>query len=389
MKNAQESIAERRQSTNASLQAERASAVIADGGAARARRLAEDLIERERLTVDEQLRKFRDDADTRLADERLGSRPPRESVTSERARADKATGGERAVNDAILQQERQRSDDAIHKRDEDAPHSPERARRAETDEKLGAERLRVDRAVSLLGSTEKALSIAEQEVERRSHVLAMVAHELRNPLAVVMMNTDFISDGLVDPGRREAAEEVRCSVARMERLLMDLLDVARIEAGILRIVKRPFDMGALMSEIHAAYGPLFAKRGVTFECGPRAPGIVVTFDHDRIVQVLSNLLTNAMKFTPTGGKVSVRIEPGIDNIELAVTDTGAGIPSHALPSVFNRFWQASSEPGAGLGLGLYICERIVAAHAGRIWVESEVGTGTTFRLTLPKPPAAE
>jgi signal transduction histidine kinase len=127
---------------------------------------------------------------------------------------------------------------------------------------------------------------------------------------------------------------------------------------------------------------------LTFTCEPRAPGIVAEFDHDRVVQVLSNLLSNAMKATPAGGAVSLCVERRANDIEFAVEDTGAGIAAHSLPHVFNRFWQGNSEPGTGLGLGLYICEKIVAAHAGRIWVESELGRGTTFRFTLPAPPAA-
>src|SRR5207244_12179240 len=115
-------------------------------------------------------------------------------------------------------------------------------------------------------------------------------------------------------------------------------------------------------------GPRFATRGVTFACVPPRAGVVATFDHDRIVQVLSNLLSNAMKFTPVGGTVNLCMDRRADAIELAVSDTGAGIAEPMLPRVFNRFWQASSEPGTGLGLGLYICEKIVTAHAGRIWV---------------------
>jgi signal transduction histidine kinase len=108
-------------------------------------------------------------------------------------------------------------------------------------------------------------------------------------------------------------------------------------------------------------------------------------ERDRIVvdAQLRKLLSNTLKFTPKGGLVSLNPERRADSIELAVKDTGAGIAAQELPRVFNRFWQGSSEPGTGLGLGLYICERIVSAHAGRIWVESELGRGTTFRFMLP------
>jgi signal transduction histidine kinase len=321
MRIVQKSIAEKRARTDASLAAERAAARAgADDAVVRARLLADELIERERMAVEDQL--------------------------------------------------------------------VERTRRADTDARLSAERLHVDRTVTSLGDTEQALSIAEQEVERRNNVLAMVAHELRNPLSIIAMNNEFLAESLTDPKAREPAEEVRRSVTRMQRLLRDLVDLARIEGGALRIVKRPFELATLSTEILAAYGPLFAKRGVAFACAPPVPGVVATFDHDRVVQVLSNLLSNAMKFTPAGGQVGLSMERRADDIEIAVTDTGSGMPKQALPRVFSRFWQGSSEPGTGLGLGLYICEKIVAAHAGRISVESELGKGTTFRFTLPARSAA-
>ena len=384
MENARKSIAEKREDTDVSLDAERSSAHSLAEWEARTRRLADDLVERDRIVVDAQLRKFRDVADDVLARERGASATSLGLVTVERTLADKATVSERDIHDALMEQERQRSDDAVQaQRERHVADPAERARRANTDEKLSAERLRVDHAVTSLGSTEQALSLAEEEVVRRSNVLAMVAHELRNPLAIISMNTDYIAERVTDPALREPAVEVQHSVARMGRLLQDLLDLARIEGGSLRIVKRPVDVGMLLSEILAAYGPLFSKRGLSLTCAPPAPGVVATFDHDRIVQVLSNLLSNTLKFTPKGGLVSLNLERRADSIELAVKDTGAGIAAQELPRVFNRFWQGSSEPGTGLGLGLYICERIVSAHAGHVWVESELGRGTTFRFTLP------
>jgi signal transduction histidine kinase len=383
MDTVRQSIAEKRESTDASLGAERAAA---DKAAGRARRLADDLVERERLLADSQLRQFRDGADIVLARQRLASTAPVGFMAPERTLSDEARMGERENSDAIIEDERRRSDEAVQiQREQQVADPAEQGRRVDTDQKLLEERLRVDRAVTFLGSTEEALSLAENEIERRSNALAMVAHELRNPLAVISMNVDFIVDRLVDPEVREPATEVQRSVARMTRLLQDLFDVARIEGGALRILKQPIDVGALMNEILAAYGPLFSKRGLTFTCEPRAAGMLAKFDRDRIVQVLSNLLSNAMKATAAGGAVSLCTERRADDIEFVVKDTGTGIAAEALPHVFNRFWQGKREPGTGLGLGLYICEKIVAAHAGRIWVESRLGTGTTFRFTLPAP----
>jgi signal transduction histidine kinase len=137
--------------------------------------------------------------------------------------------------------------------------------------------------------------------------------------------------------------------------------------------------------IRASYTPLFEARRLSFIVDASAlpvPGLIA-FDHDRIVQVLSNLLSNAMKFTQANGTVGLRANWHSDCVEFVVNDDGPGIAKNALPHVFERFWRAGTESREGLGLGLYICKTIVEAHGGRIGVESELGTGTTFRFTLP------
>jgi signal transduction histidine kinase len=145
------------------------------------------------------------------------------------------------------------------------------------------------------------------------------------------------------------------------------------------------DVGALLGEIRASYTPLFETRQLTFTVIAPAPPVpaLVAFDHDRIVQVLSNLLSNAMKFTQAKGTVSLRANWHADCVEFVVNDSGPGIAKGALPHVFERFWQAGTESRDGLGLGLYICKTIVDAHGGQIGVESERGDGATFRFTLP------
>jgi len=131
--------------------------------------------------------------------------------------------------------------------------------------------------------------------------------------------------------------------------------------------------------------PLFEARRLSFTVDASALPVPwpIAFDHDRIAQVLSNLLSNAMKFTQANGTVSLRANWHADCVEFVVRDSGPGIAKHALPHVFERFWQAGTESRDGLGLGLYICKTIVEAHGGRIGVESERGNGATFRFTLP------
>jgi signal transduction histidine kinase len=381
------SLDDGRERTDSSLGAERASATVAAARATRTRRQFSDLIEHDRLTVDEQLFKFRDSADRLLASERLAAPLPDASVARERHAADEAMRGERETTDAVLEQERHRSDDAVtsrDRRDVASESATTHDRQTETDESLSTERHGVDDAVSAFRDTEQALSRAVIEKTHNQNVLAMVTHELRNPLTIISTNAQFLA-GSVDAAMREAAVDVQHSAARMTRLLSDLLDGARIDAGTLRIVPARHDVGALLREICASYTPLFEARRLSFTVDASAlpvPG-PIAFDHDRIVQVLSNLLSNAMKFTQANGTVDLRADWHADCVEFVVRDSGPGIAKHALPHVFERFWQAGTESRDGLGLGLYICKTIVEAHGGRIGVESEPGNGATFRFTLP------
>ena len=149
------------------------------------------------------------------------------------------------------------------------------------------------------------------------------------------------------------------------------------------MVKQKHDVGALLGEVLRSYWPLFSKRALTFTVnGPSVP-VSASFDHDRVVQVLSNLLGNALKFTPAGGVVVLSAHSHRDHVEFEVRDNGLGIPAEALPRVFERFWQLDGHASRGLGLGLYICKQIIAAHGGEVGVQSVLGCGSTFRFTLP------
>jgi signal transduction histidine kinase len=144
----------------------------------------------------------------------------------------------------------------------------------------------------------------------------------------------------------------------------------------------------LVDEVLKSYRPLFAARGVTLATEAPDVPLIASFDYDRIVQVLSNLLGNAMKYTPRSGTVVLRVEQGAGQIELTLRDSGTGIRADAVPHIFERFWQLDKEERRGLGLGLYICQVLVEAHGGRIGVESTYGKGATFRFTLPEAAAA-
>jgi signal transduction histidine kinase len=197
------------------------------------------------------------------------------------------------------------------------------------------------------------------------------------------MNAQFIDESTTDPALRETAQEVTRAAVRMDRLLADLLDVARIESGGLTITKRPHDVGAFVLEVVRSYRPLFADRRLIFTAEVPTPDLIASFDHDRIVQVLSNLLGNALKFMRPNGAVALQVKGAAQQVEFVLRDDGPGIAASHLPHLFERFWQLDNNARRGLGLGLFICKEIVEAHGGQISVESVLGKGSTFRFTLP------
>jgi PAS domain S-box-containing protein len=227
---------------------------------------------------------------------------------------------------------------------------------------------------------------AEATTRARDEVLSVVAHDLRTPIHTIAMAAAMLCD--LDSDRREytrkSAEAIRRAAAQMSRLVQDLLDFKRAEAGLLRVQARPEPPARLVLEVAELLRPLAVANGL--ELTAEVPdGLPMVFaDRDRVEQVLSNLVANAIKFTPPGGRVVVQARPdGGRRVMVAVADTGPGIPREQLPHVFARFWQGGRADRRGLGLGLPIAKGIVEAHGGRIWVESKPGAGSTFYFTLP------
>ena len=169
----------------------------------------------------------------------------------------------------------------------------------------------------------------------------------------------------------------------MDRLIGDLVDVASIEAGMLAVTREVGDPTQVVTEAVDSFRAQASARGVSLAAEIVPPLSLVSFDPARVLQVLTNLLSNAIKFTPAHGKVVVRVERIADDIRVAVSDTGVGIPSHKLEAIFERFLQLDSGDRRGVGLGLYISKCIMLGHGGRIWVESTLGAGSTVFFTLP------
>jgi signal transduction histidine kinase len=169
---------------------------------------------------------------------------------------------------------------------------------------------------------------------------------------------------------------------RMNRLVQDLLDVAKLEAGRVAISARPVAVAPLVSEASGMLAPIAAEKQLRLETVIAEGLQEVVADEGRVIQVLSNLVGNAVKFTPAGGTITIRAEDAPGGVRFSVSDTGVGMTPDQLSQLFGQFWQANPADRRGIGLGLSIAKGIVEAHGGRIWVESQPGVGTTFHFTL-------
>lgn len=228
----------------------------------------------------------------------------------------------------------------------------------------------------------------ESEAARRlrEEVMAVVSHDLRNPLSSIVSSA-ALAHALLDDGQaatRKHLETIQRSSDRMKRLISDLLDMASIDVGRLVLDRASHHIGGLVREICEIMTPLAAEKGQRLDVAPVSASLTAYCDRDRILQVLSNLIGNAIKFTPEQGTVSIAAVADGDEVRLSVRDTGLGVAADARPHLFNRYWQAKRSNARGsLGLGLSIARGIVEAHNGKIWVEGADGGGAVFHFTIP------
>ncbi|HYD46848.1 MAG TPA: ATP-binding protein [Terriglobales bacterium] len=240
---------------------------------------------------------------------------------------------------------------------------------------------------------ERQIIQERRAVRLREDVLAVASHDLRNPLNVIGIQASAllrqVGSGTDERSGmlRDSMQRIQRSVGHMRTLIGDLLDMAKIEAGQLQVQYQPQSITDTIDEALLIMRPLAEGKRIAI-AEERKPVPMVNADRSRLFQVLSNLLGNAIKFTPEEGAITVRTEPHPDGLLLTVADTGPGIPPDQLPHIFNRYWQPRRANREGSGLGLYIAKGIVEAHGGKIWVESAPNAGTQFKLTLPAAPSA-
>ena len=245
-----------------------------------------------------------------------------------------------------------------------------------------------------LAASYRAMARQLEELERlRAEFVSVASHELKTPINVIIGYLELLQEGIygeLSPKQKEVLQTINKQAQTLTRLVKRLLDISRFEASGGKIDIRKVDLQRLLITLESSFSVLAKQRDIVFSID-HVPGLAekVSWDEDRINEVLGNLISNAFKFTPRGGKVALTVAPVDDNVVVTVSDTGAGISAEQLPHIFDKFYQADNQAQAatkGTGLGLAIAKEIVEAHGGQIEVESRVGEGTTFIVTLPTEP---
>jgi signal transduction histidine kinase len=350
----------------------------------------------ERAETDASLGAERDKTDAALAEARSRvdedadlvleqARDRADAVLSEsRRRADVKTAGGGGAAQKAQQQARAEEDETIERERSIANQAllgEREEREAALREFLLSERDMTDTHLNL----ERAR--ADFFVAGRDDFLGMVSHDLRNLLGGIALQASLLKrEATADENGKlilKRADAVGRLTARMNRLVADLLDIASIEAGRLAIVPIQHDAVQLARDTIAAFEPAFTAGGITFSSELAAGPLHANFDFDRVMQVLANLVGNALKLTPAGGRIGIKVRAVGDAIQFTVSDSGPGIPDSLRDLVFERFVQAPVNTRLGLGLGLYISRCIVESHGGKIWLERSSPGGSTFCFTLP------
>jgi PAS domain S-box-containing protein len=226
---------------------------------------------------------------------------------------------------------------------------------------------------------------AQRATQVRDDVMGIVAHDLRNPLAVVLTEVRLMKEHRKGADPMQSAAQIERAVMRMNRLIRDLLDVTRIEAGELAVERSRISAAQVAADAVESQRALASSASVELRLDLPSELPEILGDRDRLFQVFENLIGNAARFTPSGGSITVGAAREGTAVRFWVRDTGSGIEIENQPHLFDRFWQAGSLNRGGAGLGLPIVRGIVEAHGGRVWVESAPGAGSAFLFEIPLP----
>ena len=227
---------------------------------------------------------------------------------------------------------------------------------------------------------EMAARLSEADAQERNFLMS-VSHELRTPLTAIRGHVDALREGLVDDpdAQAESLDVIAKEGERLERLVGDVLDLAKLDAHRFTVLHEEVDMERLLDQAYAAFGEEARRREIDYRCQADGDAVIVS-DGDRVLQIISNLLSNAFRWTPDGGRIELSMAAENGNVLVAVSDTGPGIKPEERERIFRPFW---SRDGGGTGLGLAIARELAVALGGRIRLESEPGQGSRFELVLP------
>jgi signal transduction histidine kinase len=343
----------------------------------------------ERGETDDSLQKERNKSDHEVG-RRMGTAAEAAVavITEARDTADevlRATRAEAEPRPNKVQAEARVKEDAVIERE-----------RAAADDKLAADRGDRTRALASLFAAEREVTdrrLLEERtrsdvvLDNRDDFLSMVAHDLRGFMGEVAFRAAAMAreGGQDEAGARLRHNEkaIQRSVGGMKRLVGDLLDLAAIEAGRLNVEVSAGDVADVLRDALEPFQSAAQTKNIQLELEAAPERISAIFDRDRVVQVLGNLVSNAVKFTPAGGKIALRLDALDQEVKLTVTDTGPGVPPDKLETIFEKFTQLIESDRRGLGLGLYICKSVVELQQGRIWATNVPGGGTAVSFTLP------
>lgn len=244
----------------------------------------------------------------------------------------------------------------------------------------------VGRRAAMAVDNARLYTKAQEALRAREELIAIVSHDLRNPLAAATLAAALMATDVPEEARAKQVRVLDRSLSRMSRLVDDLLDLSRLESGRLSISPEPVAVAPLLDDVCEEHKAVAEQKGNAIRCRPEPDLPPVHADRGRLVQVLGNLVGNALKFSPPGAAVEIVARQADGAVELSVRDRGPGLAPEQKERVFDRFWQGRANDERGVGLGLAIARGLVEAHGGRIWVESEAGEGADFRFTIPLAP---
>jgi signal transduction histidine kinase len=238
-----------------------------------------------------------------------------------------------------------------------------------------------------ISKIKQAEELLKQMDKRKSAFVANVSHEFKNPLSNMQLSLSYVLEGLageINGKQREVLAIALKSTERLIRMVTDLLDLSKIEAGKMKLKKERVGIAALAEEVLAGNGNKISEKDLVLEKEFQESAGEVLADRDKLTEVLINLLSNAVKYTPSGGKITLRLSGTEKEVRFEIADSGPGIAKEDFYKLFDKFERLTAEKQEGTGLGLSITKDIIELHQGRIWVESELGKGSRFIFTLPR-----